>query len=445
MDVFERASQSAKAGLMLKTDEKLTANSYYAASVQRGGPYPALQGDLSVDVCVIGGGLAGISAALELRLHGFSVALLEARQVGFGASGRNGGQAIMGLACDMNVIESQLGLEVARRVFGMTHEAIELIHQRREKFAIDCDWQAGYMNGAIGARKAKALEASVNDMQRRYGYQQKFIDGAHVKEWIGSKRFAAMSYDAVSGHLHPLKYTLGLARAAHDAGVQLFENTAATRIQEGAAPLVHTAQGSVRCKQVVLAGNVYGTALAPQLDARIMPVGTYIIGSAALSKERADALIPSRSAICDTNFVLDYFRLSADHRVIYGGRVSYSTVTPMNLAPSMRQRMFAVFPQLKDVAIEYAWGGFVDITMNRAPDFGRIGANVYYLQGFSGHGLALTGLAGKLAAEAIAGDAQRFDIFARLKHRDFPGGKWLRTPGLVAAMTWYRLRDALGF
>jgi gamma-glutamylputrescine oxidase len=428
---------------MLKTDEKLTQNSYYAASVQRTQTYPPLAGDLDVDVCVIGGGLAGISAALELRQRGFTVALLEARQLGFGASGRNGGQVIMGLACDIDVIEAQLGHAVAQQVFAMAGEAIALIHERCAAHAIECDWQAGYLNAAIGSRKAKALHLWVDQMRLRYGYEQRFIAKSEVSQWIGSDRFSALAHDPISGHLHPLKYTLGLGRAADTAGVKIFENTAARRIEHGASALVHTDQGVVRCQQVVLAGNVYGTNLAPPLDSRIMPVGTYIIGSAPLSKARANALIPSRSAICDTNFVLDYFRLSADDRMIFGGRVSYSTVTPMNLAPTMKARMLRVFPQLEDLQVQYAWGGFVDITMNRAPDFGRLANNVYYLQGFSGHGLALTGLAGKLVAQAIAGDAQRFDVFARLKHHNFPGGKLLRLPALVAAMAWYRLRDLL--
>jgi gamma-glutamylputrescine oxidase len=209
--------------------------------------------------------------------------------------------------------------------------------------------------------------------------------------------------------------------------------------------LLQTAQGQVEADFVVLAGNVYldqfSPQLAPQLAPRIMPVGTYIIASDSLGEARANALIRDRAAVCDTNFVLDYFRLSADHRVIFGGKVSYSTATPINLAEGMRQRMLAVFPQLTDVAVPYAWGGFVDITINRGPDFGRIDPNIYYLQGFSGHGLALTGLAGKLVAEAIAGQAGRFDLLSRIKHHPFPGGTALRTPALVLGMLYYRLRD----
>jgi gamma-glutamylputrescine oxidase len=432
---------------MLGSEDKLTRDSYYIASAPQRVPKAALQATIEADVGIVGAGLAGLSAALELRQRGYSVVLLEARQIGWGASGRNGGQVIAGLACDIGVIERQLGAASARTVWNMTLEAIELIHQRRAAHAIDCDWQAGFLSAAVNPRKGRALQEWVDDMADRYRHEQQFIPAQQMPAWIESRRFTAAAYDPKSGHLHPLKYTLGLAQAAEQAGVVIHENTAALRIDRTPVPTIHTAQGSVRCKSILLAGNVYLEGLAPELAPRIMPVGTYIVASAPLDAARATALIPTRAAICDTNFVLDYFRLSADDRVIFGGRVSYSTATPINLAPSMRQRMLAVFPQLADVPVEYAWGGYVDITMNRAPDFGRLsgpgGTNIYYLQGFSGHGLALTGLAGKLVAEAIHGDASRFDVFAQLKHHNFPGGKLLRTPGLVAAMAWYRLRDLL--
>jgi gamma-glutamylputrescine oxidase len=278
-----------------------------------------------------------------------------------------------------------------------------------------------------------------------YGYAQTWVKRAELPRWIASPRYAAGVHDPRSGHLHPLKYSLGLAQAAARLGVRLYERSAVTALETGSTVRLRTADGEVSARSVLLAGNVYlqqfAPAVAPQLAARIMPVGTYIVATRPLGAERARALIPCGAAVCDTNFVLDYFRTSADHRLLYGGRVSYSTATPMNLAASMRRRMLRTFPQLDGVEVEHAWGGFVDISMNRAPDFGRVGANVYYLQGFSGHGLALTGLAGKLVAEAIAGDASRFDTFARLKHRPFPGGRLLRMPALVAGMAWYRLRD----
>jgi gamma-glutamylputrescine oxidase len=244
--------------------------------------------------------------------------------------------------------------------------------------------------------------------------------------------------------LHPLKYTRGLARAANAAGVSIFEYSRAIEVGRGPSPLLRTANGEVRCKFVVFAGSTYLGDLVPELKARIMPAGTYVVASNPLTPELARSLIPNQAAVCDNNFILDYFRVSPDLRVIYGGQVSYSTMTPMNLDASMKARMLRTFPQLAGkVNIEYSWGGFVDITMNRAPDFGRLTDNIYYLQGFSGHGLALTGIAGKLAAEAIAGQAERFDVYAKLKHRSFPGGNLLRTPALVLGTLWFRLRDLL--
>ena len=431
---------------LLRIDQDLARHSYYAATAPRAQRFAALDHDLDVDVAIVGGGLAGLSAAIELADRGRSVALLEAREVGWGASGRNGGQALAGLACDQAEIESQLGLEEARRVWAMTLEALDLIRERCERFGIDCDWQAGYLAVAESERKAKALRQWHDHMATVYGFHTRWIEPAELPGWIDSPRFHSGVHETLSGHLHPLKYTLGLADAAARLGVRVHEDTPVERLSTGARPVLHTPKGNVRASQVLLAGNVYLQGLAPQLEARIMPVGTYIVCSRPLGSETVRKLIPSRSAVCDTNFVLDYFRPTADERMLYGGRVSYSTRTPPDLARSLQQRMAHTFPALRDTPVEFAWGGFVDISMNRAPDFGRLphsGNNIYYLQGFSGHGLALTGLAGRLVAEAMAGDAARFDTFARLRHRPFPGGRWLRTPALVLGMAYYRLRDAL--
>ena len=438
---------------LLDTDRDLTRHSYYAATAARTQSFAALQGDAGLcDVAIVGGGLAGLSAAIELRERGFDVVLLEAQQIGWGASGRNGGQAIHGLACDQATIEAQLGHDEARRIFAMSIEALDLIRQRCAQFQIDCDWRDGYLGLATSERKARVLRVDADRLANHYNYPLRWIDAPELPRWIASPRYVAGVHDPRSGHLHPLKYCLGLARAAHSMGVRLHEGSAVTRIDSAVGSVtLHSANGArLRARQLLLAGNVYlqelAPSLAPKLAERIMPVGTYIVCSNALPAAQADALIPCGAAACDTNFVLDYFRTTADHRLLYGGRVSYSTATPMNLAASMVKRMVTTFPQLQGIEVEYAWGGFVDISMNRAPDFGRLptlGDQVYYLQGFSGHGLALTGMAGKLVAEAMAGDASRFDTFARLKHRPFPGGRALRTPALVLGMAYYRLKDML--
>ena len=431
---------------LLSADQHLAKNSYYVATAPRGPGYAPVASALECDVAVVGAGLAGLSAAIELAQRGYSVVVLEAQQVGWGASGRNGGQVIAGLACDQAVIERQLGDAASRAVWGMTMEALRLIVERRERFNIDCDWRSGFMNLALSARKAAELQTWQAHMQRSYGYETQWIAPQDMSKWIASDRFHSGLYDPLGGHLHPLKYSLGLARAATELGVRIHEGSAVLALEPGASVRLRTARGSVRASHVLLAGNVYLHGIAKTLEKRIMPVGTFIAATERLDPELARSLVPSGAAVCDTNIACDYFRPTADHRILYGGRVSYSTAMPADLAASMQPRMVATFPQLAQTQIEYAWGGFVDISMNRAPDFGRLRhehANVYYLQGFSGHGLALTGLAGRLVAEAIAGDAERFDTFARLRHRPFPGGRLLRTPALVLGMAYFRLKDML--
>ncbi|EEF27318.1 Gamma-glutamylputrescine oxidoreductase, putative, partial [Ricinus communis] len=259
---------------------------------------------------------------------------------------------------------------------------------------------------------------------RDYQYPVQWIGGGEMPEWIASERFHAGIYDANSGHLHPLKYCLGLAAAARRAGVRIFEKSAAYLLERGVRPVVKTAIGDVICDFVVLAGNVYLSdytdGLAPEIQSRILPVGTYMIATESLGPERAAQLMPRRPAVSDNNYLLDYFRLSADHRVIFGASESYTGLKPRNLAGRLRKRMLAVFPQIDDVIISHAWGGFVDVTMNKAPHFGRLGHNIYFLQGFSDHGVAMAGMAGQLVAEAIAGQAERFDLFTKLRHLPFP-------------------------
>ena len=431
--------------MLLDSDTQLNQQSYYEASVQRPAPEPPLLGDLATDVLVVGAGYAGLSAAIELARRGYQVLLLEADRVCSGASGRNGGQAIAGYASGQGPFEQQLGKAQARQAWDMSMQSIELIDERIREFDIDCDRVKGYMYVADSPRKARALEEGCVAMQHDYGFAHEFVAGADVRRFIQSPRYVAAAYEPTSGHLHPLKFGLGLARAAKSLGVKIFEKSAVTALERGAVVKARTAQGSVSARFVVLAGNCtlpeHGPKIAPELTPRIMPVGTYMISTTPPSETLCRQLIPSNAAVCDNNFILDYFRFSADHRMLFGGRVSYSTHTPSNLKAVMAQRMGAIFPQLKSVPVEFVWGGFVDISMNRAPDFGRLGSHVYYLQGFSGHGVALTGLAGQLVAQAVAGQAERFDVFAKLQHRTFPGGPLLRTPSLVLGMLYHRLRD----
>jgi len=432
---------------LLNSDTQLNQQSYYEASVQRPPAAPPLQGAVQVDVLVVGGGFAGLSAALELAQRGLSVVLLEADRIGSGASGRNGGQAIVGYASGQGPLEAQLGAPDAQRAWDLSVQAVELIERRIAAHGIACDWQRGYTYVADSAKKARALREEFEDHSRR-GVACDWAEGADVARFIRSPRYVAAFRENTSGHLHPLKYALGLAQAAQAAGVRLFEHSPVTDLQRGKTLVARTAQGQVAARFGVLAGNcmlpAFGPRVAPEIAPRIMPVGTYIVGTEPLDAALCERLIPGNAAVCDNNFVLDYFRFSADRRMLFGGRVSYTTMTPPNLKAVMAQRMGAVFPELANVAVPFVWGGFVDISMNRAPDFGRLGENLYYLQGFSGHGVALTGLAGQLVAEAVAGQAGRFDLFARLQHRRFPGGPALSTPVLALGMLWHRVKDLLG-
>jgi gamma-glutamylputrescine oxidase len=434
--------------LLLKKELGVVENSYYEASVARPASHASLAESTSADVCIVGAGYAGLSAALELAQRGYSVALLEAQRVGWGASGRNGGQVIVGFGSDGEAaIEHQLPREEARRAWDVSVEGLALLRDRMARHAIDCDWHPGFLSLSVKPAKTRALQAWADHTTRTYDHPLQWIAPGEIGRWVASERFHAGVFDAQSGHLHPLKYCLGLGRAAQDCGVRIWENSPVFLVERGPKPVVRTAQGQVCCSFVVLAGNVYlgeyGDEIAPEVSARIMPVGTYMIATEPMAPERADALLRGRPAVSDTNFVLDYFRLSADHRLLFGAGDSYSGKAPRNLIARIRRNMLAVFPQLEDLDIPYAWGGFVDITMNKAPDFGRLGSNIFYLQGFSGHGLAMAGMAGKLAAEAVAGQAERFDVFARLKHHVFPGGALMRTPALVLGMMYYRLRDML--
>lgn len=430
---------------MYAKDELLTHNSYYTATSTPLPVQSSLQGEHTFDVCVVGAGLAGLSAALELSEAGYRVAIVEGKRIGWGASGRNGGQAIAGYACDQGPFEKQLGLEKAKTAFNLTIEGLDLMRERIAKHNIHCDWVDGYMTASVKPKSTPDLHRWADRMADTYGYSHlQKISPQDMPNWVASKRYHAGVLDKNSAHLHPLKYTLGVARAALNAGTHIFENSLVTEVKSsptGGNATIKTANGFIHAQFVVLAGNVYLDGVVPKIANRIMPVGTYIVTTEKLDPIVANGLIKNRIAVCDNNFVLDYFRTTPDSRMLFGGRVSYSGLTPPNLPSAMRQTMLRAFPQLQDAKIEYCWGGYVDITANRSPDFGRISDNIYYLQGFSGHGLILTGIAGKLAAQAIQGQAERFDMFSKLKHLPFPGGRALRTPALVLAMTYYRLRD----
>lgn len=430
---------------MIQSDSEFGPPSHYLDSVGPPVSYPQFAGQVTSDVCVIGGGFTGLSAALNLAEAGYNVTLLEGERVGWGASGRNGGQIINGFAQGMADIAHLLGPAQARQLWKLSLEATQIVQQRIARHGIDAEYKPGYLLAATRPRHMAGLAAELDYLTGLGDTQARLLDRAGMQEHVASERFRGGLFDPGGGHLHPLKYVRGLAAAAASAGVHIFEKSRAVRIETASVsgPAVHTSQGRIQAKNVVLCCNAYIGSLEPEIRARIMPVGTYIIATEPLGRERALRLLPHNACVSDTNFVLDYFRLSADWRLLFGGRVSYTTVPPVALANRMRSRMIATFPGLHNAAITHAWGGFVDISRNRLPDIGRRPGNIYYAQGFSGQGVALTGLAGKLIADAIRGDAEKLDVFARIPHRPFPGGPWLRMPLLMLGTLYSRLQDII--
>lgn len=424
------------------------AQNFYYALTPAPAPHPVLAGEHTVDVCVVGGGISGISAALHLAGRGLSVALLEAKHVGYGGSGRSGGQSIMGYACEQSTLEKAVGAADARRMWDISIEGLALQRELIAKHSIDCEHVPGHMILGMKRRHDDTLRAEVDNLRSVYDYHSiRLIGRDELRSLIASERYTSALHDSNGGHLHPYRYTLGLARAAATAGVRIFENSPVTQLDvaqsASADNRVHTAQGTIRARHLVVAGGALLGRLVPSLARKLMDIGTYIAATQPLGAERARALISNNAAAADMNWIVDYFRLSSDHRLLFGGRVSYSGIDPFDSARVLRKRIANVFPQLDDVRIEYAWGGFLDITLNRAPHFGRLGPNAYYVQGLSGHGMVISGMAGKLVGEVIGGTAERFDMYSRIPHMDFPGGRHLRRPALVLAMLWFRILDLL--
>lgn len=408
------------------------------------GVCPPLAGETRADVCVIGGGITGCSAALHLAERGYSVVLLEAAEIGFGASGRSGGQILPGLGTDIATVEQALGLERAREVWAMSREAVALTAELVERHAIPCELSWGYLHAAIKPRHVRELKAMRDRLARDFGYAAlTWLEGDALREHVVTDAYPGALYESEAGHLHPLNYTLGLARAARQAGAVVHEGSPALEIQRGSPHRVITPGGSVTADIVVLGTNAFVHGLVPELAGRVMRAANYVIATEPLSAMQVAQVLPRGDALSDANFVLDYYRLSGDRRLIYGGEVSYTGREPRGLQARMDAKIARLFPVLRGMGIDYRWGGEVAITLNRAPDFGRLAPNLYYAQGYSGHGMALAGLAGKLMSEAIAGQSERFDVFAAMPHRRFPGGDRLRTPLLVLATTFYKLRDRL--
>lgn len=419
-------------------------DSYYAATAIGASTRPVLEGNEQADVCVIGGGFTGLSAALNLAERGMSVILLEAERVGFGASGRNGGQIGSGQRKDVLTLEKLLGYEASKRLWDYAEAAKEEIRNRVRLHDIDCDLQNGQL---VGVHKKSYLgwaDQLASALADRYDYPDTHaLDREATRAMVATDAFLEGYFDPHAAAIHPLNYALGIARAAEVAGVRIFENSRVTAYTRTDPADVSTARGVVRCAHIVLACNGYLGKLEPRVAGRIMPINNYIIATEPLGEERAQGIISGRYCVHDTRFVVNFFRLSADHRLLFGGGENYRHGFPRDIAGFVRPHMLALFPQLDDVAIDYAWGGTLAVTVNRMPHFGRLPPNLYFAQGYSGHGVSTANFAGKLIAEALTGTASRFDVFADLPTHRFPGGTLLRYPGMVLAMLWYAMRDRL--
>lgn len=415
--------------------------SYYAASANRKTDFARLKGDMRADVCVIGAGFTGISTALALAEKNYNVVVLEANRIGWGASGRNGGQMIGGISGETRIVEKYPHL--ADLVWDMRWRGHDIIRERVDKYQIDCDLKAGYADVAIKPRHVADL-AEYQEALTRHNvpFEHRLLSSEETCETLGTDAYIGALQVMGNGHLHPLNLCLGEAQAATALGVQFFEQSAAMRLAHGDAVRVSTAEGSVTADFAVLAGNAYQT-LVKSVRTRFFPVRSYIIATEPLSDEQLDTVNPHDLAVCDPNFVLQYFRLSADKRLLFGGRLNYMGEDPEAIRSRLQPRMAKIYPQLKGVGVDYAWGGTIAVPMNRVPQMGRIAPNVFYSNAYSGHGVNVTHLAGEILADVIGGTAERFDIFAALPSIRIPGVTHFGNAMVSIGVTYYGLKDKL--
>lgn len=418
--------------------------SYYAATANPAPARPPLHGRCDADVCVVGAGYTGLSTALFLAEAGFKVVVLEAATVGWGASGRNGGQMVNSFSRDLDSIERQTSGDHLRLLSNMAFEGSQIIRQRVQQYGIQCDLKEGGIFAALNPRQCRHLE-SQQALWRRFGYDQlELLDQGGIRRRVGSDRYIGGAIDHTGGHLHPLNLALGEAAALESLGGVIYEHSAATQVVAGQPATVKTSTGEVRANFVVLAGNAYLGGLAPELGAKAMPCGSQIIATEPLTASLANRLLPEDNCVEDCNYLLDYFRLSGDKRLIYGGGVVYGARDPDDVERLVRPNMVKTFPELASVKVDYAWTGNFLLTLSRLPQLGRLQDNVFYSQGCSGHGVTFTHVAGKALALAIQGQAERFDAFASLPHYPFPGGRLFRVPLTAIGAWYYAMRDRLG-
>lgn len=418
--------------------------SYYAASANPSPQRPELTGAQVTEICVVGAGYLGLSTALHLAEKGHKVAIVEGARVGWGASGRNGGQIVNGLNASLQTIEKRYGAETAAAIGAMVQEGGRIIRERVRRYDIKCDLKEGNLFAALTGKHLRDLEAK-QALWRRHGMDDhELLDREGMRRHVASERYVGGMIDHTGGHMHPLNLALGEAAAFESLGGTIYELSPVISVDHsGAAPTVRTAKGEMRCQTLVLCGNAYLGAVVPELMWRIMPVSTQVMATEPLG-ERGDRLLPTDLCVEDVRYILDYYRLSADKRLLFGGGTVYGGTDPADIEGKLRPNMEKVFPQLRGVRIDYAWSGNFALSFTRVPQMGRLGANTYFGHGDSGHGVTGTHLFGRILAEAIGGSLERFDVFARLPWYPFPGGHRFRVPYSVIGSWWYGLRDALG-
>ena len=419
-------------------------NSWYAASAKDRRVRPALEGETEADVCIIGAGFTGISAALALCERGYSVVVLEAERIGFGASGRNGGQIVNGYSRDLKTIASRYGREKAIKLGKMSLEGGEIIRARIAKYRIDCDFTHGGFFAAFTDKQIREMEAHKADWERHGHTGLEMISKANVGNYVKTDRYAGGMIDKLGGHIHPLNLVLGEAAAVEGLGGRIFEGSRATGLDAGERPVVRTAGGRVKASYVLVCGNAYLAPLLPEIHGRMMPVSSQVMTTEPLDPGLIESLLPANYCVEDANYILDYYRRTSDNRLLYGGGIGYGGHDPGDLTGVIRPNMLKTFPQLRDVKIDYAWSGNFALTLTRIPHMGRLSDTIYFSHGDSGHGVTTTHLLGNILAEAVAGHAERFDIWASLPNLPFPGGKRFRVPLTVLGAWWYGLRDRLG-
>lgn len=423
-------------------------SSWYAATAGETAPGPRLGGQqLDSEVCILGGGLTGLSAALELAENGTEAVVLEGALAGFGASGRNGGQVLHGFACDAATLQKKLGEERARACWQLTVDAVDALAARVARYRIDCDLGWGHITVAQNAREQRALEQQHASLTRLGYRRHQLLGGAALAAQIASPLYIGGLHDSGCGHLHPLRYTQGLARAAVAQGARLFEHSRAVRIDEDPAgvTVITDEGGRVRARHLLLACNVDIGTLCPGLARRFLPIASHIVATAPLPASLAESLLPQNAAVCDCRHVLNYFRLSADGRLLFGGRLKRRNAGEAAIRAERRAVLAKIFPALAGYPIDYSWGGHIDLGLDKTPQFGRLSRRILYSQGFAGHGVVLAGLAGRLMANACCGDEDGFDLFAAPPARAIPLRGHADDALVRIGLTYYRLCDWLGF